>query len=506
MKQIPENTLPKPPQHTAQLQQRIKQLETHLASENPQLLGVVTSFRKLDKIAYRLGLLNTDQSYATEVPWWPLISILGTFSAGKSSFINYYLDSELQLTGNQAVDDKFTVITYGRDGTSRTIPGRALDADPRFPFYGISDDIEEVEKGEGSKIDTYMQLKALPSDVLKGKILIDSPGFDADDQRTATLRITDRIVNLSDLVLVFFDARHPEPGAMKDTLRHLVTEAMERADSNKFIYILNQIDSTAREDNPEEVVAAWQRSLAQNGLTAGRFYLIYNPNIELQIEDETVKARFEQKRDADLADIQERMDQVEVERAYRIVGALEHTAKQISENWIPMVSRLRSKWRRFILWGDGTLLSAYAALAIWYTLRSEDSVATIMESLPAPEIIGGIVAATILITHILVRRTSTKMIFSWIHKKMERGEEQQIMLRAMRKNTSFWSPILRKSPSGWSRHTLNRVMNIIGDCDTHTQKLNDRYTMPSGIDKSAADRDPASPENLGAESEETTPQ
>ena len=41
---------------------------------------------------------------------------------------------------------------------------------------------------------------------------------------------------------------------MTDTLRHLVAETIHRPDSGKFLYILNQIDTTAREDNPEEVV------------------------------------------------------------------------------------------------------------------------------------------------------------------------------------------------------------------------------------------------------------
>ena len=48
-----------------------------------------------------------------------------------------------------------------------------------------------------------------------GLEFIDSPGFDADEQRTAVLRITDHIVDLSDIVLVFFDARHPESGSMR---------------------------------------------------------------------------------------------------------------------------------------------------------------------------------------------------------------------------------------------------------------------------------------------------
>ena len=61
---------------------RLKHLETHLEHENPVLLSTVQSFRKLDKIAYRMGLLNTDESFATQIPWWPLISVLGTWFAG----------------------------------------------------------------------------------------------------------------------------------------------------------------------------------------------------------------------------------------------------------------------------------------------------------------------------------------------------------------------------------------------------------------------------------------
>ena len=64
---------------------------------------------------------------------------------------------------------------------------------------------------------------------------------------------------------------------MPDTLKHLVGNTVQRPDSSKFLYILNQIDNTAREDNPEEVVAAWQSALAQQSLTAGRFYRRQRP-------------------------------------------------------------------------------------------------------------------------------------------------------------------------------------------------------------------------------------
>ncbi|MCG7947797.1 MAG: dynamin family protein, partial [Candidatus Thiodiazotropha taylori] len=305
------------------IEARLQHLETHLEQENPILLSTVQSFRVLDSVAFRMGLLEGDSSFATQIPWWPLISILGTFSAGKSTFINHYIGDKIQRSGNQAVDDKFTVICYSKEATAHALPGVALDSDPRFPFYQMSDEIEKVAKGEGDRIDAYLQLKTCPSQKLRGKILIDSPGFDADAQRTSTLRITDHIIDLSDLVLVFFDARHPEPGAMQDTLSHLIERTIHRNDTGKFLYILNQIDTTARENNPEDVIAAWQRALGERGLTAGRFYAIYNPDAAVPIEDEALRQRYETKRDLDLSEIHSRMEEVEIERAYRIVGALE---------------------------------------------------------------------------------------------------------------------------------------------------------------------------------------
>ena len=354
------------PAASSSIEQRISTLEAHLEQENPLLLDIVKSFRELDKVAYRLGVLSREESFTTQVPWWPLVAVLGTFSSGKSSFINYFLQTRLQASGNQAVDDKFTVICFGTDDTPRTLPGLALDADPRFPFYQVSRDIENVAAGEGRRIDAYLQLKTCRSEALRGKIFIDSPGFDADAQRTATLRITDHIIDLSDLVLVFFDARHPEPGAMQDTLRHLVGNTIHRPDSNKFLYILNQIDNAAREDNPEDVFAAWQRALAQAGLTAGRFYSIYNPDAAMPIDDPKLRHRFEAKREEDITEIYERIHQVEIERVYRVIGVLEKTAKAIEHRVVPAVASAKASWKRVVLWLDAVIIGALVlAFAAW---------------------------------------------------------------------------------------------------------------------------------------------
>lgn len=484
-----------------QIEQRLKNLEAHLAQENPVLLKVVASFRELDKVAYGLGLLPRNQSFATRVPWWPLISVLGTFSSGKSTFINHYLGYKLQLTGNQAVDDKFTVMCYSNDREARTLPGLALDADPRFPFYRISHDIEEVAAGEGRRVDAYLQLKTCPGDRLRGKILIDSPGFDADAQRTSTLRIINHIVDLSDLVLVFFDARHPEPGAMQDTLQHLVTDTIQRVDSSKFLYILNQMDTTAREDNPEEVVAAWQRALAQRGLTAGRFFRIYNPEAAVPIDDPQRRERFERKRDIDLAEIHNRMQQVETERAYRIIGVLEKTAKRIEDKLVPAISRAKANWRRRVLWTEafvfGLLLAGLIAASIkleyWDGLHF---VAPWWQNLTGSGLGLGLFTAALLIAllylHFFIRRVAAGGVIRDLQRGADDDETTELLVNAMHHNTGSLRSVLSTRPAGWGAGARKRIARVIGAADGYVQTLNDQFTDPSGnqvaIDAPAPDQ------------------
>jgi len=472
-----------------QIEQRIKNLEAHLGTENPVLLQVVQSFRKLDRIAYRMGLLGEEESYATRVPWWPLISVLGTYSSGKSTFLNQYLRYKLQQTGNQAVDDRFTVICYSNDGTARVLPGLALDADPRFPFYQISADIERVAAGEGRRVDAYLQLKTCPSEKVRGKILIDSPGFDADAQRTSTLRITDRIMDLSDLVLVFFDARHPEPGAMPDTLQHLVRDTIGRSDSNKFLYILNQIDTAAREDNPEEVVAAWQRALAERGLTAGRFYRIYDRDAAVPIPDEGRRARYEAKRDEDQAEIYDRMHQVEVERAYRIIGVLEKTGKSIENELVPQLHTIKETWKRRTLGLDGILFGVIIvglfALSIWAGywkgLRFDPPW---MGKLKESPIWVGFTAAGVVAVigylHFSMRKLAAAFVIRKLNREIKKTATQDALIGAFRKNIRPLRSIFGRNPAGWGRKARRHIAEVLVDADRYVQTLNDQFANPSG--------------------------
>lgn len=466
---------------------RLQELEQHLGRENPLLVTVVKSYHKMDQVGYATGLLKDDQSFANQVSWWPLISVLGTFSAGKSTFINHYLGTTIQQTGNQAVDDKFTVVCFSDDAPGKLLPGIALDADPRFPFYQISKSLDEVAPGEGGRIDAYLQLKTSDSENLRGKILIDSPGFDADAQRQSILRSTEHIIDLSDLVLVFFDARHPEPGAMRETLRHLVANTIERQDSTKFLFILNQIDTAAGEDNPEEVVASWQRALAQEGLTAGKFYTIYNPEVAVNIADAELRKRYEQKRDKDLAQIYERMNNVSIERSYRIISLLDQTARKIEYTWMPAISEGIRHWRNRVLVSNAVIYSILIAFLLWLTIRLDywDGWRFSPAWLDSP---GSIIWVTVFLVlfaigltyiHFSIRKfVGNRVVHALI--KNRTGDDADKLKNAFYRNIKPWRSIFAKEPAGWTRRSRNTLKAVVRDADDYVQMLNDQFTNPSG--------------------------
>jgi hypothetical protein len=473
------------------VQQRLNDLEAHLEQENPILLNTVQSFRTLDHVAYDMGLLRGNQSFASSVPWWPLISVLGTFSAGKSTFINDFLGQQIQRTGNQAVDDRFTVIVYSPETRSHALPGVSLDSDPRFPFYQMSHEIERVAGGEGKRIDAYLQLKTCRSDRLRGKILIDSPGFDADAQRTAILSITDHMIDLSDLVLVLFDARHPEPGAMRDTLQHLVVDTMNRSDSSKFLFILNQLDTAAKEDNPEDVVAAWLRALGEVGMTTGRFYTIFS-RTTTPITDEIKRQRFEKKRDDDLNEIYERMDRVEIERAYRIVASLRKTAIEFSDETVPLLETAVRRWRARTLVADGLIIGALVLLFLfwsigaghWEGLSYQPGWLEWVEGLGISWGLQGaelLVALILIGAHFGVRKLATLSVLPWLRKQVAAERVPGNVVEAFLFNTRSWRTVLTGKPLGWTDWARGRVAKVLHDCEAYVQSLNERFTNPRGL-------------------------
>jgi len=452
----------------------VQNLERHLAEENPLLVDVAKNFQTLDTVANDLGLLRPEQSTARQIPWWPLVSILGLFSAGKSTFINHFLGQKVQRSGVQAVDDKFTVLVYSPDSEVKTLPGLALDVDPRFPFYQISREIEEAMEGEGKRINAYLQLKTSNSENLKGKILIDSPGFDADAQRSATLKITKHIIDVSDLVLIFFDARRPEPNAMRDTLEYLVKTSVDRYDSEKFIYILNQIDVTAREDSLAEVVAAWKSAMAEKGLNVTHFYTIFAPDVELKAEHEYVRQRLEARRDRDLSEIHKRIKQVEVKRAYRILNTLDQTTRELKDQAIPLLMRALTGWRNWTLRFDTIVFAALVAGLVYAGIITGFWLNPMADAMA---VAAGLIVMTLF--HLIVSSLFKLYYRSRLAKRQKQLGLRFNLVRAFNK-CAGWGFFATGKTKGWSVGVQKQLEQIVNRADIMVQRLNDQLTNPSG--------------------------
>ena len=452
------------------LQERYDRLKQHLSEENPLLLDVTDKYMALDKIGHKTGLLASNESYTSHISWWPLISVLGTFSAGKSTFLNDFIGQKVQTSGNQAVDDKFTALCYGKSSEPTTLPGMALDADPRFPFYNVSEEVNNVQEGEGDRVNQYLQLKTVKSEALKGKILIDSPGFDADSQRDTILRLTSHIIDMSDLVLIFFDARHPEPGAMRDTLDQLVKSAMNHTDADKVLYILNQIDTTAQEDNLEDVIGAWQRAMAQKGLISGSFYTIFNEKSMAHIDDEAVKERLTKKKDADMARILSRIDKVGTERAYRIVRSLEDIAKSLKDDKILSLHASLQYWSRNVTWAN----MAVAALLVGSLGYFEVETALLSTSSTILTLALGGATIVALYAHFSIRKAmSNREAKKW-------EEKDPNIARAIKHNTRWWKPVFGPTLKSWGKKEKKSLEKLIDQSKLTIQGLNDQFISPSG--------------------------
>ena len=275
---------------------------------------------------------------------------------------------------------------------------------------------------------------------------------------------------MSDLVLIFFDARHPEPGAMRDTLDHLVKSAMNHTDADKVLYVLNQIDTTAQEDNLEDVIGAWQRAMAQKGLISGSFYTIFNEKSMAHIEDEAVKERLMKKKDVDMRRIMSRIDKVGTERAYRIVRALEDIAKNLKDDKLIALHEALQKWSRNVVIGDMTAVILLAGALVFLEtqtglLSASSTVLTV--ALAGVSLIG-------LYAHFSIRR----LITNHVSKSWE--EKDPNIARAVRHNTRWWKPVLGPTMKSWGKKEKKMLEKLVDQSQLNIQKLNDQFISPSG--------------------------
>jgi hypothetical protein len=183
------------------------------------------------------------------------------------------------------------------------------------------------------------------------------------------------------------------------------------------------------------------------------------------------------------------MEQVEIERAYRIVGSLEKTARGFEERVVPALNQLIKAWRKRTLIGDliAALLILGGFIGITSKLGQWDGIqlkAAWWDSLTATpmSIYLSALAAYLgwLLVHYGVRRLAAK---SLLRKAQRLGHQLGIrgsLREAFRLNTKPWRSIFSRNPAGWGRRNRRRIQHALEDADRYVQDLNDRFTNPSG--------------------------
>ena len=437
----------------------LNNIEKNFANDDPALLRSIKIFQELDQIEYDLGLIEMDETTATKNSWWPIISLIGGNSTAKSRFINSYLGSQQALSGIQASNHKFTVLLQNNQTNSATLPGTALDVDPRYPFYQISKRIEQLQSGEGNRINSYLELKAINSDRLKGKLFIDSPNMSALPTNPVNSMLTKHIIEHSDLVLFFTDVFDSASPMLDELIKHIRIHQ----DSNKFVYLIDEPIATINPAKTNEIISIWQRKLSAMGLNTGQF--IIAPNQQNAINPQLK---------VDFLEIDQRMANVAYDRSYRILDSLEKNIKDIETIIIPEVKKAITLWKERVNMTSLIVLGFIATLAVLAEIQMG-----ILDFLFDP-IIGPIIIVMLIgimvPTHILISKLHAKLIINKLNDRQQELHLMENLANLFEKNMTFVRMLLPLNESvAWNKKIKARLVQLTDKTKDLVQSLNDNF-------------------------------
>ncbi len=207
-----------------------------------------------------------------------------------------------------------------------------------------------------------------------------------------------------------------------------------------------------------------------------------------------MRKRFERKCEQDKSAIFERIHQVEVERSYRIVGALQTISGDIENQVVPVVKTAMTKWLKMVLALDAIAIGVFAVVLLvfsnifdsWALFSYDFTNANIISSIKL-----GIVVIGFSMVHFTARAFSARVIAKQIVTKTGidknlAGEHREGKIlagnikKAFLKNTQPLRSIFRPMPVGWSMRSKRTLSEVTAEACGFIQTMNDRYTKPSG--------------------------
>jgi EH domain-containing protein 1 len=200
------------------------------------------------KLIYKYKILPAEEAYSygdlydsplgeAEIDAKPMVLLLGQYSVGKTSFIEYLLGREYpgQRIGPEPTTDRFVAVMNGVE--ERTIPGNALCAQKDQPFSSLS--------LFGNTFLSKFEAATCPSSVLSQVTIVDTPGVLSGEKQRLNrgydfVKVFEWFAHRSDLIILMFDAHKLDiSDEMKETMLCL------RGMTDKVRIILNKADTVS---------------------------------------------------------------------------------------------------------------------------------------------------------------------------------------------------------------------------------------------------------------------
>jgi len=439
----------------------LSNLEKYFAGDSPILQKAAKVFHELDQLEYDLGLIGADETTASKSSWWPIVSLIGGNSTAKSKFMNGYFGSDLQLTGLQTSHNKFSVLLHNNQTSPTTLPGTALDVDHRFPFYQISRKLEQLQHGEGARINSYLELKTLPSDRLKGKLFIETPSIGTSPANAVTSFLFTYALENSDTVFVFTDTfETPSP-----LLEELIAQIKLHQDTNKLVYLIDA-PAALNASRTGEIISTWQRRLADLGISSGQFMLL--PGQDAGFIPLPGKV--------DFSLIDQRLANVGYDRTYRVLQALEDNIAEIENVVIPEVKTGVTVWKDRVNMSTLLVLSLFIVLALFAEINTGIVLATLVDPILGPITILALIAIMTPI-HLIFSRLHAKLIINQLNSRQKELHLLENLAGLFEKNLTFARMLLPASePALWNKKTKSRLTQLTGKTKDLVQSLNDTFS------------------------------
>ncbi|MDQ5939631.1 MAG: hypothetical protein QG557_579, partial [Pseudomonadota bacterium] len=417
-------------------------LQSLFAADNFVLQNAAKVFHELDQFEYDLDLLKSEDTTAIHTSWWPIVSIIGGNSDIKKHFLEHFLGAQLPTT------HKITVFAQGAQASQTILPATALDVDYRYPFYRISQKIEQVQKGEGERINTYLELKTLNSATLQGKLLIDIPSFIHSTNADVTQLLTTYSIEQSDVILVFCDVFNSTSLLVNQFIATLIAQQ----ENKKIVYLFD--DTTAS-------VTSTQAKLANLGLTVGQFI---------------GSSQLNNAYSAEYIQLDQQLANAAHQRSYRVLHALEKSILDVENVVIYEIKKAIFVWKERSTFSSLIILGAISTVAVFLEIGM-GLLEFLIDPIIGPAILLSLIAIMVP-THVFFSKVQAKFIVSSLNRRQKQLHLTEDLATLFEKNLTFSRMMLPiRDPLGWNKKTKAQLTTLLDKTKDLVQSLNDSFSI-----------------------------